>query len=207
MVPYTRIYSNDQVSIQFMIKASLLPLINFHQSKSYKINTSNKDKLAEFKKYLGREVLSETLDLPEPDTDAIQVIVYKASQFNEVLVDDTSLEIEGENIGINVKWMLDSLQNYIGKRASFRCLVGIHIADQVYVFEGKIPGTIVEKKLGPFGFGFLPYFKPDNAKQTLAEDLPDHLNARYFAVMDFLQNRPHQVCNPIFHWSGKFQNY
>jgi XTP/dITP diphosphohydrolase len=189
-----------------MIKAQLQPLINFHRKQIYKINTSNQSKLSEFKKYLGKQVLSETHDLPEPDTDAIQVIVYKASQFKEVLVDDTSLEIEGEDIGINVKWMLDSLHNCIGRPAFFRCLLGIYIENQVYIFEGKVSGTIVEKTLGPFSFGFLPYFKPDNAQHTLAENLPDHFNARYYAVKDFLQSKPYQICNPIFQWSGKFQN-
>ena len=50
--------------------------------------------------------------------DPLSVVIHKASQLGEyVIVEDTSLDIEGEQVGINVKWMLDSLTNCIGKKA------------------------------------------------------------------------------------------
>ena len=72
-----------------------------------------------------------------------------------VIVEDTSLDIEGEDVGINVKWALNDLHQYIGKKATHITLLATRIGPEVLVFEGKVEGTIVEPKgnLGK-GFGF-----------------------------------------------------
>ena len=175
-----------------------------HAAKyGFRVNTANSNKLKEFKRYLGESVESHSIDVNEPDSDPITVVAYKASQFEGLLIDDTSLDIEGADVGVNVKWLLKTLRDHIGKHAIFRCLLGIKIGSRVYIFKGEIPGRIVEKR--GQSFGFLPVFLPDGADKTLAEDLPDHFNARYFAVKQFLANEPFQVCDPILAWDGKFQ--
>jgi XTP/dITP diphosphohydrolase len=169
-----------------------------------KVNTSNVNKLKEFRNYLGSHVISEVADLDEPDSDPVTVIRYKASQFDKVIVDDTSLEVEGEKVGVNVKWMLNQLSNFVGKKAIFRCLLGIRSGNKVYVFKGEIQGTIVPKR--GHSFGFLPYFQPDGSIKTLAEDLPDEFNARFFAVEDLIHNRPYLTCDVLPIWNGEFQS-
>ena len=178
-------------------------LVGLKDTLAIKINTSNKNKLNEFQRFLGKQIISETHDLDEPDSDPITVIQYKASQFERILVDDTSLDIEGERVGVNIKWMLDRLHSFIGKKAKFRCLLGIRNKEKVYIFRGAITGTIVEAR--GESFGFLPHFQPDGGSKTLAEELPDHFNARYFAVKDMIENRPYKICDVLPFWSGKFQ--
>ncbi|USN46597.1 MAG: hypothetical protein H6626_10275 [Pseudobdellovibrionaceae bacterium] len=166
------------------------------------MNTSNPNKLREFERYLGA-VESTLNDLPEPDADPLTVIRYKASQFSDVLVDDTILDIAGEDIGVKVRWKLNELDRYIGQSARFICLLGVLRGEHVYIFKGELSGSIVPAR--GKSFGFLPYFLPNGVKQTLAENLPDELNPRYFAVKALLENRPWRVCAPLPLWSGPFQ--
>jgi XTP/dITP diphosphohydrolase len=181
-----------------------LELIELNNNRIYKINSSNKNKLEEFRTYLGEHVISETKDLEEPDSDPITVVVYKASQFEGVLVDDTSLEIEGESVGVNVKWVLQKLGQFVGRKATFKCLLAIRFGDKVFVFKGEVPGKMTERR--GERFGFLPFFQPDGATLTLAEDLPHHFNARYYAVQVLLKNQPYLTVSPVFHWNGNFQH-
>ena len=58
--------------------------------------------------------------------DPLSVVIHKASELGEyVIVEDTSLDIEGEQVGINVKWMLDSLTDFIGKKALWNVYLAI----------------------------------------------------------------------------------
>lgn len=83
-------------------------------------------------------------DLNEIDASALEVVVHKASQMpDHVIVDDTSLDIEGENIVINIKYHIDQLDQFIGKKANWVVLLAYKEKNKVYVFEGKIHGTIV----------------------------------------------------------------
>lgn len=59
-------------------------------------------------------------------SDPLSVAIHKASQLGEyVIVEDTSLDIEGEQVGINVKWMMNSLTNFVGKRALWNVYLAI----------------------------------------------------------------------------------
>ena len=178
-------------------------LIGMGRAREFKVNTSNELKLEEFERYLKGNVTSESKDLEEPDSDPITVITYKASQFNQVIVDDTSLDVEGADIGVNVKWKLNDLIKYENRKAIFRCLLGVRFKEKVFIFKGEIQGVIVKPR--GKNIGFLPYFQPIGATKTLAEELPDSLNARYFAVKDLLENKPFKTCDLITSWSEEFQ--
>lgn len=102
-------------------------------------------------------------DVREIVADPLSVVIHKASQLGEyVIVEDTSLDIEGEQVGINVKWMLDSLTNFIGKKAlwnvylailvEFSFVYYIQIEGKVHIYRGQIIGKIVNPR-GDSNFG------------------------------------------------------
>ena len=85
---------------------------------AWKLNTSNPGKLLEFQRLFAKHNVhldSTSIDLKEVDSDPITVITHKASQLDEfTLTEDTSLAIEGAEVGVNVRWLLQHLQTYIG---------------------------------------------------------------------------------------------
>ncbi len=170
--------------------------------KPYCINSSNSFKINEFKRYLG-EITVTTQAIQEPDSDAITIIRYKSSQFENVLTDDSSLEIEGESVGANIKWLLSDLPKHIGKKAIFICLLAIKKENVVFIYKGQVKGTIVSSRGKQYGF--LSYFQPDGAIKTLAEERPDYYNARFYAIQNFLENKPYTTCSPLYTWQGPFQ--
>lgn len=180
----------------------------------WKINTSNQGKLAEFGRFFearGSTLTSTQLDLPEIVADPLQVIVYKATLAakelgEKVLIEDTSLDIEGADVGINIRWLLDHLDQYEGRKATWTVFLAYCEGGQVYVYKGTVSGKIVQKS-GQNGFGFDPYFLPDGATQTLAEHKPDAVNARAKAVDALFNNDLFslQPC-PDQEWSGDWQH-
>lgn len=174
-----------------------------NSSCEYTINSSNQLKIKEFKKYLPGHVHVIQQDLKEPLGDPITIICYKASQFDNVLVDDCSLEIEGAMVGPMIKWHLEKLESYINRKASFICLLAIYKNRKIYIYKGQVDGKIVESRGKKYGF--LSYFQPKGSNQTLAEELPDKYNARFYAIQNFLNEKVHTVCEPLHIWQGLFQ--
>lgn len=175
----------------------------------WKLNTSNLGKLSEYRSFFakhGLELNATTTDIAEIEADHLTVTVHKASQFSdeEVLVEDTSLEIENASIGINIRWLLDHLLEYEGHRAHWTVYLAYRKNDLVYVFSGVIHGTIVSPK-GTEGYGFDPYFVPDGAILTLAENKEDRFNARFHAVEALFANQPFAVRPAIDNWTGPWQ--
>lgn len=172
------------------------------------LNTSNQGKLSEFKILFaerGVELASSQIDLDEIDSDPISVVVHKASQMSEgILVEDTSLDVEGAEIGINIRWLFEHLNQFINKKALCRVLLAHLLDNQVYVYEGLLEGLIVNPR-GKGGFGFDPFFLPKNSDLTLAESKPRHFDARAFAVNAFFEKRPLVVMPPIKEWNGSWQ--
>lgn len=179
-----------------------------HESNHWEINTSNSGKLEEFKKFFFKynlDLTSTRFDLDEIDADPITVAAHKASQMGErILIEDTSLDIEGADVGINVRWLIDNLDRYVGKKASWKVLLAYRTGDKVVIYEGSVTGTIVHAR-GDKGFGFDPFFLPDNATQTLAESKPDEVNARALAVKNLAENKPLVIVDAIYQWDGPWQ--
>ncbi len=176
-----------------------------------KLNTSNKGKLAEFQelfKLNKHEITNTTFDLAEIDSDALSVIIQKASAVNNklggVIVEDTSLDIEGEDVGVNIRWLLDNLNQFAGKKASWTVMLAFREDNTVFVTQGVVQGTIVTKQ-GSEGFGFDPYFLPIGANKTLAQDKPHSVNARAFAVDAMIKKDFFAIKPAIDKWDGKWQ--
>ena len=169
----------------------------------WKVNTSSLGKLEEFRRFLPGEIEVLEQDLPEPLADPLTIVRYKASQFDNVLVDDTSLNVEDEEIGAEIKWLMERLPSLIGKRAEFVCLLGLRRGDRVHIFEGRVKGRIASK--AGEGFGFNSYFVPDGSTRTYAQEKPDEKNARYLAVQKLLKHEPSWIMEPLVEWKGRFQ--
>jgi XTP/dITP diphosphohydrolase len=155
----------------------------------WRINTANPGKRAEYERLFRKNadmldrdkpLIFTSLEIDEIDADPISVVVHKASMVGSgVLVDDTSLDVEGAKVGIHVKWLKDTLVDYLGKKATMRVLLAYREGDQVYVYAGETLGHIatpVAKSNKAFGFD--PVFMPDGANKTFAEDKPDTLHPR-----------------------------
>jgi len=175
------------------------------------VNSGNKNKLLEYKDYLdqfGHQLSNTNFDLKEPDSDHETIICYKASQFDDgTLVDDVSLIIEGFDIGVNVRWFLEKNalndEKYWYQKSSFICYLGVNINEQVYLYQGRVDGTIVQPKGKGFGIG--PHFLPQGATQTLGQKMIPELNPRYLALTNYLNNKWHTKRRVMKTWLGEFQ--
>lgn len=179
-----------------------------HPKKSWLLNTSNKGKLYEFEQYFaeyGIAITATEIDLKEISADPLTVVVHKASQIGEeILVDDTSLDIEGAEVGVHVRWLFDHLSTLVGRKATLRVLLAYLKEGLVYIYEAKVDGTIVLPR-GTDGFGFDPVFLPNGSEQTLAQAKPLTVNARAKVVEAFLKNQPLAILPSITEWDGPWQ--
>lgn len=173
-----------------------------------KLNTSNKNKFEEFERLFaahGYTLEMSHVDLHEVDADPITVVTHKASQVDEgVIVEDTSLAVEGASVGVNVRWLLDHLADYAGRKATWTVLLAMRSGNKIRIYEGKVFGQIVAHK-GVGGFGFDPVFLPEGATETLAQSKPDKYNARAKAVRALLHNHTMTERTPIEKWEGPWQ--
>jgi XTP/dITP diphosphohydrolase len=174
----------------------------------HKINTSNNHKFQEFStlflKY-NKRLIRTAIDLPEIKATPIEVVVHKASQIGPgILVEDTSLEVEGVDIGINIKWLLDHLKNLKGKKAAWRVLLAFRQGEFVNVHEGIVKGAIAAKA-GESEFGFDPFFIPEGSVKTLAQEKSDETNARTLTVDALFKGNPLAIHPIIKAWDGPWQ--
>lgn len=172
------------------------------------LNTSNQGKIGEFKRLFeqhGCDLEVTHFDLKEIDADPITVVAHKASQLGEnILVDDTSLAIEGASVGIHVRWLLDHLPDYDGRPALWTALLAYHKGDKVFIYQGCTSGKIVKPRVQG-GYGFDPVFLPDGTEKTLAEAKPDEFNARAKAVNALISGDILTIQPFIGKWEGPWQ--
>jgi inosine/xanthosine triphosphate pyrophosphatase family protein len=181
-------------------------------SESIVINSSNTEKysyiLENFlQKDIGVSILKK--DVHEIDADPISVAVHKASQFKNieaiVITEDTALHIEGENIGIHVRWYADRIHEFIGKKAVWQSTMSFLYEGKVYVFSSKVPGKIVSPKREPTSPGFTHYFQPKGANANFNEvrHIVKH-NPRLLNALKILKGQ-YEVHEPIYDWNGPWQ--
>lgn len=179
---------------------------------SLRLNTSNKHKYAEFVRIFRvldkRITLDRTkVDLKEIDAAPYMVVAQKATDAGEgVLIEDTSLDVQGATVGVNVRWIMENLSELAGRGATWRVLLGVLRGGQVHIYEGVTQGTIVHKR-GASDFGFDPVFQPDGSSQTLAEAKPDAVSARFKAIAALIRDSPAALHVPLpgAAWRGKWQ--
>ena len=177
--------------------------------KEYYLNSSNPKKIEEFHRLFAEYGVSlkvTSIDLPEIDAEPLIVATHKASQMLDfVLIEDTSLEIEGVSIGINLKWffgnILQVIDQYIGRKAAWRVILAYKEDHQVYLYEGVVKGMNKQPEEGK-NLDFNAYFFPE---ELLDEANPEQFNARAFAVKALIDKKPVAVLPVITEWNGNWQ--
>ena len=174
----------------------------------WKLNTSNPGKFKEFERLFaqyGSDLEPTHFDITEIEASPITVVAHKASQLGEnILVEDTSLDIESASVGIHIRWLMDHLSDHVGRRAEWTGLLAFRQGDKVLIYKGSILGKIVEPR-GTSGFGFDAVFLPNGATKTLAESKPDHCNARAQAVEALMKGAIWTQHPVIEKWEGPWQ--
>jgi len=176
----------------------------------WKLNTSNQGKLHEFQRLFsqyGVNLSNTNIDLDEVDADPVTVVAHKASQLDElILVEDTSLDIEGATVGVNIRWLIENLDEYIGNKAIWKVLLAYRSGDEIIIYKGEVRGTIVPST-GNGGFGFDAVFLPEGALDTLAQSKPDIFNARALAVQALMNKEIFTCAKAIYVWDGPWQSH
>jgi len=175
-----------------------------------KIVTSNPSKLAEFASFGLPLEAAGGVDLPEVDADALTVAVYKAASAGAgLIVEDTSLDVDGLDVGVNVRWLVSSLladASLHGRAATWRVLLAANDGETVRVYEGVTLGTLTAPR--GEGFGFDPIFAVGG--QTLAEmgAAKAAVSARRAACEAYLAGTPiHTVrLADLPAWAGGWQH-
>ncbi|MFI8677933.1 non-canonical purine NTP pyrophosphatase [Bacillus thuringiensis] len=181
----------------------------------YILVSSNEDKLKEFQRFgIYNLDIEKGRDIQEVNHPSVSVVaMYKSIEAGTMrIIEDTALYIEGEDVGVNVKWLLDNISKYEGKTATWKVCLAANDGNRIYLYEGAVHGRIVNNKPVKEAFGFDNYFIPDGASKTLYElekqGSKDGFSARRKAVDMFLNEIPCLVV-PIAQikpWEGNYQN-
>ncbi|KGN82701.1 deoxyribonucleotide triphosphate pyrophosphatase [Porphyromonadaceae bacterium COT-184 OH4590] len=185
--------------------------------------TNNKHKLQEVSNMLsgfcgvvGLSELNFFEDIPETaDTlrdNAIMKAKFIYNRFGiNCFADDTGLEVEalggapgvlsaryaGEptNSEKNIDKLLFNLKNSDNRRACFRTVIALVLDEQqIHLFEGMVNGTIIEERIGFYGFGYDSVFVPDGYNKTFAQmseadkNLISHRGQAVEKLVNFLKN-------------------
>lgn len=135
--------------------------------------------------------LGNDIDIEETGTTLYENALIKAKAIYEiykmpVISDDSGLEIEllngrpgvysaryaGENCSYddNNKKVTEELKSFPHPhRAKFVSQALYYDGTEVISFVGELPGRMIDKPRGNFGFGYDPIFIPDGFANTLAE--------------------------------------
>ena len=158
--------------------------------------TGNSNKLKEIQNLLSNYKIISLKDLNFSDDileteDTIRGNAYlKANFINKkyninCFSDDTGLFIDslGGGPGVksaryagescnsedNINLVLKKLENQLNRNAFFKTVICLIKNNKTYFFEGKVNGTISEKRIGGDGFGYDPIFIPEGYEKTFAE--------------------------------------
>ena len=131
-----------------------------------------------------------TDELPETGStfkaNAHQKAMYVHEKFGvDCFADDSGLEVEAldgrpgvysarysgpiNDSNRNIEKLLIEMKGISNRRANFRTVISLLIADKEFYFEGIINGRITEKPIGSGGFGYDSVFIPNSHQKTFAE--------------------------------------
>lgn len=176
--------------------------------------SSNSNKLLEFQRLGLEDVrIEKGRDLQEVKADPVTVVLYKAKDAGvHRIVEDTSFDCQGADIGVNIKWKLDELKSLESNEAIWRVLLGVHEGEWIQVYEGVVKGHIVTHLGIPDdAFGFDSLFIPAGSNLTLYElaqqGQKDLFSARRLAVEAMLRQQPvfSQRVEDLKEWEGEYQ--
>lgn len=101
------------------------------------------------------------------------------------IADDTGLEIayinnepgvysaryagENANDEKNINKVLRKMTTATTRNALFRTVIAFHEIEKITCFQGIIEGTILQKPIGEYGFGYDPIFAPLGSQKSFAQ--------------------------------------
>lgn len=185
--------------------------------KNITLNTSNKNKINEFKRFGLTFQVSEGFDLKEVDSDINNVILYKAIDAgNNILVEDTVLEINGEEI-VDIRWKIKEISE-MDSTTTVNFITSLAIVDDgfVYIYRGQVKCKLIENAINlsvpDDAFGFDPYLIPEGSNYSFyeleKEGKKDLFSPRKIAVN--LLNQGSYLSkvkvSQVKKWDGKYQN-
>ncbi|MFA7420005.1 MAG: RdgB/HAM1 family non-canonical purine NTP pyrophosphatase [Melioribacteraceae bacterium] len=153
--------------------------------------------------------LGNDIDIEETGTTLYENALIKAKAIYEiykmpVISDDSGLEIEllngrpgvysaryaGENCSYedNNKKVTEELRSFPHPhRAKFVSQALYYDGSEIISFVGELPGRMIDKPRGNFGFGYDPIFIPDGFANTLAELMLEEKNVISHRAKSFEQ--------------------
>ena len=102
-----------------------------------------------------------SIDIKEIESDPFTVVAHKATQAGDhVLIEDTSLDIEGAEVGINIRWVMSNIEQYIGRKAVWTVLLGYKDGESIYIYKGVTNGHLVAPRVhSDFGYRELCFLR------------------------------------------------
>lgn len=181
--------------------------------KSLKLSSSNKQKITEYTNFnIPGLVVVKGEDYKEVRSDALTVSIYKALSAGEgVIVDDTILEINGEEV-VDVRWKLEEVSKMDNPKITW--IVTLSVLDEgfVYVYKGVVDCDTRDSDMDPMGYhAFDPFLAPKGIKDSFYQlDLKGEksLHSPRTRAIEKLLSGDYEVKIPssqISPWTGDYQ--
>lgn len=164
---------------------------NLHKLEEVQSKVADQFKIVSLADISCHEDIAETGSTLEENAAIKSRYIYKKYLMN-CFADDTGLEIEALNnepgvysarysgsrdFNENMDLVLAKMQGITNRKARFRTVISLILADKEYLFEGIVNGNIRTEKCGTTGFGYDPIFEPEGYAITFAEmDLEEKNN-------------------------------
>ena len=159
--------------------------------------TNNSNKIAEVSNLISNQISIISLkdigcneDIVESKDTIIDNAILKANYIKntygyDCFADDTGLEVDflngrpgvhskrfaGENSTdeLNMKKLLECMEESKNRNARFRTVIALNINNQVITFTGVCEGEILKQRRGNNGFGYDPIFLPKGYNNSFGE--------------------------------------
>lgn len=156
---------------------------NLHKLTEVQSKVADQFKIVSLADIGCHEDIAETGSTLEENASIKSQFIHKNYQAN-CFADDTGLEIEvlnnepgvysarysgSRDFNENMDLVLAKMQGKTNRKARFRTVISLILADKEYLFEGIVNGNIRTEKSGSTGFGYDPIFEPEGYNITFAE--------------------------------------
>jgi len=111
----------------------------------------------------------EVEDQPEIYSSEIETAIYKSLSIGEnKIIEDTSLRIDDDETGVDIKHSMKRLNSCPGSKLTWLSTVVARQGELALVVQQKLTGICVSRR-GIRGVGFDFYFQPDDSRYTISE--------------------------------------